>query len=127
MKYSRAKTRKCWKKTSDIDLVLVHTRENSPFAKCQWGVLATATATRTSRKAIGLLSKTTSLHVHRDFLYISLPLLHDHDVKMPSFTFYGGRKQATANFSFSFLTRVRSQRNQLQGNLPTLKIFSKLE
>ena len=36
---------------------------------------------------IGLLSKTTSLHVHHAFLYISLPLLHDYDVKMPNFTF----------------------------------------
>ena len=53
-------------------------------------------------KAIGLLSKATSLHVPHAFLYISLPLLHDYDVKMPSFTFYGGRKQATTNFSFSF-------------------------
>ena len=41
------------------------------------------------KKAIGLLSKTTSLHA---FLYIFLPLLHDYDVKMLSFTFYRGRK-----------------------------------
>ena len=41
------------------------------------------------KKAIGLLSKTTTLHVHHAFLYISLPSLHDYDVKMPSFTFYG--------------------------------------
>ena len=54
------------------------------------------------KKAIGLLSKTTSLHVHHAFLYISLPLLHDYDVKMPNFTFYGGRKQTTTKFSFSF-------------------------
>ena len=54
------------------------------------------------KKAIGLLSKTTSLHVHHAFLYISLLLLHDYNVKMPSFTFYGGRKQVTTNFSFSF-------------------------
>ena len=54
------------------------------------------------KKAISLLSKTTSLHVHYAFLYISLPVLHDYDVKMPSFTFYGGRKQAATNFSFSF-------------------------
>ena len=39
------------------------------------------------KKAIGLLSKTTSLHVHHAFLYISLPLQHDYDVKMSSFTF----------------------------------------
>ena len=82
-KYSRTKTKKCRKKTSDLDLVLVHTRDGN-------------------ENAIGLLSKTTSLHVHHAFLYISLPLLHDYDVKMPSFTFYGGRKQATTNFSFSF-------------------------
>ena len=37
------------------------------------------------KKAIGLLSKTTSLYVHHSFLNISLPLLHDYDVKMPSF------------------------------------------
>ena len=54
------------------------------------------------KKAIGLLSKTTSFHVHHAILYISLPLLHDYDVKMPSFTFYGGRKQATTKFFFSF-------------------------
>ena len=54
------------------------------------------------KKAIGLLSKTTSLHVRHAFLYISLLLLHDYDVKMPSFTFYGGRKQATTNFFLSF-------------------------
>ena len=44
------------------------------------------------QKAIGLLSKTASLHMLHAFLYISLPLLHDYNVKMPSFTFYGGRK-----------------------------------
>ena len=54
------------------------------------------------KKAIGLLSKTTSLHVHHAILYISLPLLHDYAVKMPSFTFYEGRKQVTTNFSFRF-------------------------
>ena len=54
------------------------------------------------KKALGLLSKTTSLHMHHTFLYISLPLLHNCDVKMPSFTLYGGRKQVTTNFSFSF-------------------------
>ena len=39
------------------------------------------------KKAIGLITKTTILHVHHAFLYISLPLLHDYDVKMPNFTF----------------------------------------
>ena len=39
-------------------------------------------------KAIGLISKTTILHVHHTFLYISLPSLHDYDVKMPNFAMY---------------------------------------
>ena len=30
-------------------------------------------------KAIGLISKTTILQVHHDFLHISLPSLHDYD------------------------------------------------
>ena len=51
--------------------------------------------------AIGLLRKTTILHAHYAFLYISLPSLHDYDVKLPNGTFYGGRKQATTNFSFN--------------------------
>ena len=55
------------------------------------------------KKAIAYkISKTTTLHAHHAFLYISLPSLHDYDVKMPYFTFYGGRKQATTKFSFSF-------------------------
>ena len=49
------------------------------------------------KKAIGLLRKTTTLHVHHALLYISLPSLDDYDVKM----FYGGHKQATTNLFFS--------------------------
>ena len=45
-------------------------------------------------KKIGLISTTTS-HVHYAILYISFLFLHDYDVKMPKFAFYGGRKQAT--------------------------------
>ena len=44
------------------------------------------------KKAIGSLRKTTTLHVHHGFLYISFPSLHDYDVKMPNCKFYGGRK-----------------------------------
>ena len=50
---------------------------------------------------MGLLRRTTTLHVHHAFLYISLPSLHDYDVKMPNCKFYGGRKQATTNLFFS--------------------------
>ena len=39
------------------------------------------------KKAIGLISKTTTLHVHHAFLHISLPSLHDYNVKAPQFAF----------------------------------------
>ena len=53
------------------------------------------------KKAIGFLRETTTLLVHHAFLYISLPSLHDYDVKMPNCKFYGARKQATTNLFFS--------------------------
>ena len=59
MKYWRAKTKKCRKKTSDLDLVLVHTRENSPFAKLMSvGSFSNADGDGNENviKAIGLLS-----------------------------------------------------------------------
>ena len=43
------------------------------------------------KMAIGLVGKTTILHVHHASLFISLLSLHDYDVKMPKFTFYGER------------------------------------
>ena len=50
------------------------------------------------KKTIVLLRKTTT----RLFsLYISLPSLHDYDVKMPIGKFYGEREQATMNLFFS--------------------------
>ena len=51
------------------------------------------------KKALGLLRKTTTLHVHHVVLYISLP--HDYDAKIPNCKFYGGGKQATTNLFFS--------------------------
>ena len=45
-------------------------------------------------------SKTTTLHVHHPFLYISLPSLHDYNVKMPNFTSCRGREHKTTTFSF---------------------------
>ena len=54
------------------------------------------------KEAIGLISKTTTSHGHHGFWYISFLFLHDYDVKMPNFAFYGGRKQATRKFYFSF-------------------------
>ena len=54
------------------------------------------------KKAIGLdmTRKTTTLHVHHAFLYISFPSLHDYDVKFPNFTFCGGREHKTTTFFF---------------------------
>ena len=42
-----------------------------------------------------------AIGVHHAFLYIFLPSLHDYDMKMPNWKFYGGRKQATTNLFFS--------------------------
>ena len=33
------------------------------------------------KKTVGLMSKTKTLHAHHAFLYISLPSLHNYDVK----------------------------------------------
>ena len=43
------------------------------------------------KKAIGLVSKIVTLHVHHAFLYNSLLSLYDYNVKMPNFTFVEGR------------------------------------
>ena len=57
----------------------------------------TATATRSSKEQSVFVSK-TSLHGHHAFLYLSLPSLHDYDVKMPNFTFHRQREHTTTNF-----------------------------
>ena len=55
------------------------------------------------KKAKAYFGKTTILHVHHAFLHISLPSLHGYDVKMPDFTFCGGREhKATTIFFFFF-------------------------
>ena len=72
------------------------------------------------KKTIGLISQTTTSHVHHTFLYISFPFLHDDDVKMPNFAFYGGRKQATTKFYFSFWAWIWSLEIQLQEGSPTI-------
>ena len=46
------------------------------------------------------ISKTTILHVHHAFLYVSLPSLHDYGVKMPNFTSCRGREHRTTTFFF---------------------------
>ena len=49
------------------------------------------------------------------FLYISLPFLHNYDVKLPSSTFYGGYKQATNQILSLFLNLDRGPRNSNRG------------
>ena len=49
-------------------------------------------------KKTALISKTKTLHMHHTLLYISLPFLHDGDLKMPNFAFYGEQKQAMMKF-----------------------------
>jgi len=81
-------------------------RERQSFGVGEFTLLVTLRSndeTRTSKKkTVGLISKTTTSHVHHTFLYISFLFLHDYDVKMPNFAVYGGHKQATAKFYFSF-------------------------
>ena len=45
------------------------------------------------------ISKKKTLHVQHTFLYISLPSLHNNDMKMTNFPFLGGCKKATTKFS----------------------------
>ena len=61
-------------------------------------------------RTIDLVAKTTTLHVHLTFLYISLPFLHDYDVKLPNLTFSGGRKQATTKFYSLSILEYGSQK-----------------
>ena len=59
------------------------------------------------------------------FLYISLPFLHDYNVKMPNFAFPGEHKQATTKFYFSFGTWIWSLGIQLQKGLLTFDKVSR--
>ena len=69
---------------------------------------------RTPKTTIGLVGKTTTLHAHLSFLYISLPFLRDYAVKLPNFTFYWRRKQATRKFIL-FLNLNMVLRNSTPG------------
>ena len=60
------------------------------------------------------------------FLDISLPLLHDYDVKFFSFTFYGGREHtARQQFFFLLLDLDTILYNQLAENSVTLNKYMK--
>ena len=54
------------------------------------------------QKTIGFITKTTALHVHHAFQYISLTsTARLRRVKPPNATFYGGRGHKKTNFPFS--------------------------
>ena len=61
-----------------------------------------ATATRKSTKTIGLIKQNNNFARATHFFVDFFPVLHDYDVKMPNFAFYGGRKEATTKNYFSF-------------------------
>ena len=50
------------------------------------------------KKAIGLMSKPTTLRVHHAFLYISLLSLHNYDVKWPNLKFTWERERQGEEF-----------------------------
>ena len=54
------------------------------------------------KKAIGLITKTTTLLVHHAFFYISLPSLYDYDVKMPISFFTEEVHKRRRNFLSAF-------------------------
>ena len=82
---------------------------------------------RERQKAIGLDNKTTTLLVHHGFLYISLPSLHEYNLKVTNFTFSRGREQKTTTFFFFFWTLMQSFRIQLQKELPTFDQLNEME
>ena len=77
-------------------------------------------------KTIGLISKTTILHMHHAFLYISLPSLHDYNVKMPNYTIHRGRTQAMMKFPLSFWTWMWFLGIQILERSPTFDKFNDL-
>ena len=50
------------------------------------------------QKTMDLMRKTTTLHVHHAFLYISLPSLHNYHVKWPNFKFIWERERQGDKF-----------------------------
>ena len=61
------------------------------------------------------------------FWYISLPPWHDYDVKLPNFTFCGGRKHKTTTLFFFSQTLIQSFSIQFQKNSPTFDELNETE
>ena len=62
----------------------------------------TTTTTRTAKQQQLKGSSTTTLQVKQDFLYISLPSLHDLDARLHNFTYCLRRKHNTTNLLLLF-------------------------
>ena len=58
------------------------------------------TAARMEKKVIGLDWQNNNFAPVSHFFVHFLPSLHDYGVKLPNFTFYGGREHMTTNFFF---------------------------
>ena len=52
---------------------------------------------------------------HCSSLYIFLPSMHDFEVKLPNFRFYGGRQTGDVELSFLFLTLEMALRSSTTG------------
>ena len=63
---------------------------------------------RERKKLIGLMSKTTTLQVHHASLYISLPSLHNYDVKDQILSLLGNGNGKAINSTISVWTWARS-------------------
>jgi len=73
------------------------------------------------KKAIGLMSKTTTLHVHHAFLYISLLSLHNYNVKWPNFKFTWERERQGDEFHHFCLNSGVVSSLQFQPKFPSFK------
>ena len=78
---------------------------------------------RRLQKTIGLMIKTTALHVTLFSTFLWRPV-HDYDVKPPNLTLYGGRGHTTTNFPSYFWAWIKSLRIQLQEKSPAFDILS---
>ena len=58
-------------------------------------------ATRTAKRQTGWIKKKT-LHVHHAVLDLYSPSLYNHNVKLPNFSFCGGRETQDKDFLFFF-------------------------
>ena len=79
-----------------------------------------------AKKAIGLMSKTTTLHVHHAFLYISLPSLHNYDVKLPDFKFTWERERQADKFYHLCLNSGAVPSLHLQRKLSFFEVTGRL-